>query len=84
VQLQFGGAGKARTNLGLHTATSIVMTIFADRIPHAFELSGQGTIKSVARPVFRRKKAAEAHRHQRPSHSRQGRPDHMTGERDQT
>jgi hybrid polyketide synthase/nonribosomal peptide synthetase FtdB len=39
-QLQFSGAGKARTNLGAHTATGIVMTMFANRISHAFDLWG--------------------------------------------
>jgi len=39
-QLQFGGAGKARANLGAHTATGIVMTMFANRISHAFDLCG--------------------------------------------
>ncbi|HXL91157.1 MAG TPA: type I polyketide synthase [Streptosporangiaceae bacterium] len=39
-QLQFGGVGKARTNLGAHTATGIVMTMFANRISHAFDLCG--------------------------------------------
>jgi len=39
-QLQFAGAGKARTNLGAHTATGIVMTMLANRISHAFDLWG--------------------------------------------
>jgi myxalamid-type polyketide synthase MxaE and MxaD len=39
-QLQFSGAGQARTNLGAHTATGIVMTMFANRISHAFDLWG--------------------------------------------
>jgi myxalamid-type polyketide synthase MxaE and MxaD len=39
-QLQFSGAGQPRTNLGAHTATGIVMTMFANRISHAFDLWG--------------------------------------------
>jgi Beta-ketoacyl synthase, N-terminal domain len=49
-QLQFSGAGKARTNLGAHTATGIVMTMFANRISHAFDLRGHLEAAAGSRP----------------------------------
>jgi acyl transferase domain-containing protein len=47
-QLQFSGAGQPRTNLGAHTATGIMMTMFANRISHAFDLWGPSLTVNTA------------------------------------
>lgn len=39
-QLQFSGADQGRALLRAHTATGVVMTMFANRISHAFDLRG--------------------------------------------
>jgi len=39
-QLQFSGAGQARSNLKAHTATGVVMTMLSNRLSHAFDLWG--------------------------------------------
>lgn len=39
-QLQFSGVGHSRALLRAHTATGVVMTMFSNRISHAFDLTG--------------------------------------------